>query len=81
MPQREPAVVNPHSTSEDTSAQPNRAVEQNRAAIEFVNAWLREDTPTLFERIFSHRSDEPDSWDHLKEALDSDRPSARKLFQ
>jgi len=75
MPQTEPTVVvGPHTSREE----PNAAVERNEAAIQLLDAWLRKDAPTLAGRMFGERS--VDSWDQLKDALDLDRPSARKLF-
>lgn len=55
------------------------ALERNQAAIQCLDAWLREDAPTFGERPF--RSGEHDSWEQLKAELDQDRPSDRKLFR
>ncbi len=70
----ERAIVKPPVSSET-------AGDRNEAAIRLLDAWLREDAPSLVERFFQHRSDEHDSWEQLKEELDRDRPSARKLFR
>ena len=73
MPQRERAIGEPHTPSEAT------VTERNQAAIQCLDAWLREDAPTFGERPF--RSGEHDSWEQLKAELDQDRPSDRKLFR
>jgi hypothetical protein len=73
MPQRERAIGQPQSPSEAT------ATERTQAAIQILDTWLREDSPTFGERLF--RSGEPDSWEQLKAELDHDRPSDRKLFR
>lgn len=77
MPPSERAIVDPHIQSEPT------ATDRNEAAIQLVDAWLREDAPSLGARLLSHLSIEsqPDSWEHLKAELDRDRPSDRKLFR
>jgi hypothetical protein len=63
MPQRANAIVERHPA--------NGVIERNQAAIQLIDAWLREDA----------LSTEPDTWEQLKAALDRDRPSDRKLFR
>ena len=77
MPPSERAIVDPHIQGEPTAA------DRNQAAIQLIEAWLREDTPSLGARFLAHLSAEsqPDSWDSLKAELDRDRPSDRKLFR
>ena len=74
MPPSERAVVNPRVQGEPTPA------DRNRAALELIEAWLREDTPSPGARPQPAES-EPDSWENLQAELDRDRPSDRKLFR
>ena len=75
MPPSERAVVNPHVQGEATAA-----ADRNRAALQLIEAWLHEDTPSPGARLQSAES-EPDSWENLKAELDRDRPSGRRLFR
>jgi len=60
-----------------------RAADRNQAALQLIETWLREDTPSLGTRLLAHLAGEPeaDSWDNLKAELDRDRSSDRKLFR
>jgi hypothetical protein len=68
-----PATETPTAAVPEAEEQRRLQREKNQALIDLLRSWLDETDPEVIR-------EQRETWEFLKQALDEDRPSYRKLF-